>query len=618
MFLAPDGLPRWAAPWALLTLVLTAGSACVDLSRPNLAGRDANPPVHDAPVDVKMDRPDTDPIDAQGDVGTDPDVPDAGGDVGSPDAGEVGLPVGEGCASDGECGSGFCVDHVCCQTLCSGACVACNVPGSEGACTPVAAGEDPADECAMEPASTCGRDGTCDGAGACQRYKTGTECQPGSCAGSIETPAATCDATGSCRSATARACAGGAVCQGTSCATSCTLDSACQTGFFCDTGVCRAKRAAGVACSAVAQCASGYCVDGVCCGTPCTELCSVCNLPASPGTCKPVPAGQDPRNICSVDTSNSCGNDGTCNGAGVCRRPSGTACGVSSCSSGVQSPPGMCNGAGTCSPQPARDCGAYQCVGTVCATSCVNDAGCTPGFTCASNVCVALPGPVLYWKVDESSGVTAFDASPNGFNGLYEGSGTSTPVTSPLLPPLLFPNAASRAFSRSQRHAIQLANMPAAVKPTADLTMSVWYRSSSAGTANGEELISAGDSYAIRLWAAIPKISGNPAGLEVSKNTSAGHSQCFLVADKVLDSNWHHVAGVITSAGMQVYLDGTPSAACSLPMPTLYLPNPDLWVGRHGGGTNTTYDFEGNIDEVRVYARALSAAEIVRLSAGRP
>jgi MYXO-CTERM domain-containing protein len=66
---------------------------------------------------------------------------------------------GTDCASDTECASGFCVDGVCCDTRCSDTCEACDTAGSVGACTPIADGLDPADECAGML--------TCDGTGMC-------------------------------------------------------------------------------------------------------------------------------------------------------------------------------------------------------------------------------------------------------------------------------------------------------------------------------------------------------------------------------------------------------------------------------------------------------------------
>ena len=64
---------------------------------------------------------------------------------------------------------------------------------------PVPAGEDPRDQCAESAPASCGLDGTCDGAGACRRYVAGSECAPGSCSGSTESAASTCDGNGTCK-----------------------------------------------------------------------------------------------------------------------------------------------------------------------------------------------------------------------------------------------------------------------------------------------------------------------------------------------------------------------------------------------------------------------------------
>ncbi|RLB60488.1 MAG: hypothetical protein DRI90_13630 [Deltaproteobacteria bacterium] len=68
--------------------------------------------------------------------------------------GENGAP----CVAGAECASGNCVDEVCCDGLCDGLCEACDGAGSEGTCTPMAAGTDPDSECGA---------GVCDGSGAC-------------------------------------------------------------------------------------------------------------------------------------------------------------------------------------------------------------------------------------------------------------------------------------------------------------------------------------------------------------------------------------------------------------------------------------------------------------------
>src|SRR5262245_15258041 len=107
-------------------------------------------------------------------------------------------PPGVPCSAASDCESGFCVAGVCCETACSGTCRSCAIAGSEGQCIAVPAGADPRNECADEGAASCGRDGTCDGTGACRRYASGTVCAAASCSGATWTPARTCNGSGTC------------------------------------------------------------------------------------------------------------------------------------------------------------------------------------------------------------------------------------------------------------------------------------------------------------------------------------------------------------------------------------------------------------------------------------
>ena len=88
-----------------------------------------------------------------------------------------------------DCASGFCVNNVCCNSACTGTCMSCSLAGSVGTCSPIAPGAPPlvASQCPVAAASTCGNDGTCNGAGACRKYVIGTQCAAASCAGSTAT-----------------------------------------------------------------------------------------------------------------------------------------------------------------------------------------------------------------------------------------------------------------------------------------------------------------------------------------------------------------------------------------------------------------------------------------------
>ena len=47
----------------------------------------------------------------------------------------------------------------------------------------------------------------------------------------------------------------------------------------------------------------------------------------------------------------------------------------------------------------------------------------------------------------------------------------------------------------------------------------------------------------------------------------------------------------------------------------IYDQGPDLYVGRHGTD-DPDWDFGGNIDDVRIYTRALPPAEVAALAGG--
>jgi hypothetical protein len=69
------------------------------------------------------------------------------------------LPLnGAACVSGAACFSGNCVDGVCCDSTCTGACQACNINGTLGTCSPVAQ---------LGTDAACMGAVACDGAGVC-------------------------------------------------------------------------------------------------------------------------------------------------------------------------------------------------------------------------------------------------------------------------------------------------------------------------------------------------------------------------------------------------------------------------------------------------------------------
>ncbi len=175
---------------------------------------------------------------------------------------------GAACTAPTDCGSGFCVDGLCCNSDCTGTCMACSAKkkggGQDGVCDAISDGTDPDDECAAQAQSTCGRTGDCNGVGGCALWPNGTVCVAASCAnGTTLSKVQTCTA-GSCSAQLTMNCTP-YVCATTACRTACNSDGDCSAGNYCSSTTCVVKLAAGLPCSASNQCINGTCLAGNIC-----------------------------------------------------------------------------------------------------------------------------------------------------------------------------------------------------------------------------------------------------------------------------------------------------------------------------------------------------------------
>ncbi|AGP34411.1 Kelch repeat-containing protein [Sorangium cellulosum] len=188
----------------------------------------------------------------------------------------IAVDPGAPCGSSVDCGGRSCVDGVCCDTACDGACEACSVAAGatqDGVCSPLTG-----------PA--------CDDGDACTEADA---CQAGACAGAPVGDGAPCDDGDACTQSDAcqaGACAGAPASDGTPCddGDACTQSDACQAGAcagadpvacaapaegcqapFCDPATGRCERALapwgapcddGSACTQGETCAAGACIGG--------------------------------------------------------------------------------------------------------------------------------------------------------------------------------------------------------------------------------------------------------------------------------------------------------------------------------------------------------------------
>jgi MYXO-CTERM domain-containing protein len=299
---------------------------------------------------------------------------------------------GTACAAPNECFKGYCADGVCCDRGCSGcnACTAALTGGTDGICAAALTGTDPHDACSADSPSTCGQTGQCDN-GACGFYNPATLCGPPACIGtqsfkSVCSSPFSCTPTGPSTDCTPYACQTSTG----QCLKGCQVDTDCAAGKYCSAGACVTQKTIGTACGADDECAGlqgakqGFCTDGVCCSDACAGPCQACSLAKKgqgiDGQCDAIAAGTDPDNECSSALQTSCGNDGFCDGKGVCELwAAGTDCsatpGANVCS-GNKLVGQICDGLGTCTNSTTGvDCAPQKCVSGAC-SACVTSTDC--------------------------------------------------------------------------------------------------------------------------------------------------------------------------------------------------------------------------------------------------
>jgi hypothetical protein len=319
----------------------------------------------------------------------------------------TGASKGGTCSTTAQCAAGlYCTDGVCCATQSScGTCKACNVPGSLGTCSSVAAGTtDPA--CPND--STNCMAGGCNSSGSCQASALGTSC------GSVCTDDASLTTAGQRSTASSyyqKKCngtAGSAGCvkdastqswcipgsarltcaSSTTCKTQCYTDSDCVWGYYCDssTAMCTPRKSTGDyqnSCSRAMECFNGACISTY--DNPAFH-CGDCQT-GTEYTCELATLGVPPQMVCQGGFHEpSClpyaPDQGGCNsgGSGFCP-PNAPNCGSNGlCVCGTTG--GPCSEVGDiCVNGQCKRAGGFPCI---------NSSGCAYG-TCNAGVCPPTP-----------------------------------------------------------------------------------------------------------------------------------------------------------------------------------------------------------------------------------
>jgi hypothetical protein len=97
-------------------------------------------------------------------------------------------------------------------------------------------------------------------------------------------------------------------------------------------------------------------------------------------------------------------------------------------------------------------------------------------------------------------------------------------------------------------------------------------------------------------------------------------SRAMSSADQI-EGQWIHIAVVIAADGSRVYIDGALAAVDTLPTDFAIANGEDMFIGLMGGKTSCLpwwYPLNGELDELRIYSRSLTEADITTLASGMP
>ena len=203
---------------------------------------------------------------------------------------------------------------------------------------------------------------------------------------------------------------------------------------------------------------------------------------------------------------------------------------------------------------------------------------------------VFADSPISYWRLGETTGATAFDAT--GANpGSYTGG-----VTLGQPGGLTGDPDSAAAFDGVNDYV--LVPDSSSLDLTAGVTLEAWIKRNKSGA-----------------WQVVVGKPGN--GLSKYENYALwfntqnqvvayfGDGVGFVSVVSPLDTSWHHVAASYNNATARLYVDGAQAAQATSPI-HLTANSLPLNLGRTNSGS---YYFGGLLDEVAVYATALRQTE---------
>lgn len=222
---------------------------------------------------------------------------------------------------------------------------------------------------------------------------------------------------------------------------------------------------------------------------------------------------------------------------------------------------------------------------------------------------------VGYWKLDEGTGASATDSSGHARTGTLQNAPT---WTAPSSPTISFTNPYSLVFSAASSQYISIGSAPTGGFP---FTHSAWIRTTDT-TDVYRTIMSEGNSSLTNPTFHVQLASNGDSectvdhSIKVYLRDTSGTYTYMCNGAAVNDGAWHHIL-ITSSAGNhhELYVDGALADTKTTSLGAIALNTATIGAAVFGGVVQQY--FNGTIDDVRMYKRALTKTEIADLAAGR-
>lgn len=223
----------------------------------------------------------------------------------------------------------------------------------------------------------------------------------------------------------------------------------------------------------------------------------------------------------------------------------------------------------------------------------------------------SISGLVGYWKFNEATGsTTAADSSSGGNTGTLTNMDPNTDwVAGKLGNALDFDGSNDSVLNAATNGMTGLATV----------TLSAWIYPRGWGGADLGRIIQQDSGGGPQYWVLLlngPAGSPNPRSLRFFADWDPTDGSWYTPSDSITLNAWHHVAAVYDGSSSAndplLYIDGVLQTLteASSPNSARGPAQSNVYIGNSAAGSRP---FNGQLDDVRIYNRALDAAEIAAL-----